>query len=725
MSSRHFYMIGKPELGYSEVNEIPKLWQVMKNFMFYHYEQYLDVRLSAKKTCEEVMSLLEKRRIPIKYDKKSMYKMIAKVEKYHKNWLSVNKNKKKKSPFSENARVEFQTLLSKEFDIRANENILRKQKPVVQVPSKVKAPSAIHIPVSPGKKRKRGAFESALMNFPNKRPRLDNVLGDETTSSDTENSAPPDDPIPKKSFINGNVVRTCDVLGLSSRQAIKIISAVAQALGHDLKTLKISHSSLWRMRKKGREKVAKRIKDSFVAKYATVHWDTKAMPDITGSTKKVERIPIIVSQESGVQLLGIPPIESQTGELMAEAVYNTLTEWNVLKNIESVSFDTTGGNTGTSKGAIILLEHMMKKKLLKLACRHHVYEVILRGVFELKFGKTTAPTVQLFERFQDKWDDIDKTKYAPGIQDSTVKGILNDVNHEMIIFCKKKLEENIVRNDYKELLQLTLIFLGDDTGDMSFKKPGAMSHARWLSKAIYALKIFMFHSEFKLTKREKSALRDFCIFVVKFYVKAWFGCTNAVGAPKQDLDFLKSIKKYSKNDANVSSTVLHKFSNHLWYLSEEPIGLAFFDDNVSMEDKRLLCKTFLSQSQPDGETRNFKLKIPSLEMIPLSEYRLHYFITENTHHFFNRFKISKKFLQTDPQEWKKDAEYIATQNMLKTLEVVNDHAERGVKLMADFNTLITKNEEQKQALMQVVSEERKHNKGLTKLELSKQHFRSN
>lgn len=56
--------------------------------------------------------------------------------------------------------------------------------------------------------------------------------------------------------------------------------------------------------------------------------------------------------------------------------------------------------------------------------------------------------------------------------------------------------------------------------------------------------------------------------------------------------------------------------------------------------------------------------------------------------------------------------------MLKTLSVVNDHAERGVKLMSDFNNLITKDEIQKQYALQVVDRFRKENSGITKRELA-------
>ena len=44
---------------------------------------------------------------------------------------------------------------------------------------------------------------------------------------------------------------------------------------------------------------------------------------------------------------------------------------------------------------------------------------------------------------------------------------------------------------------------------------------------------------------------------------------------------------------------------------------------------------------------------------------------------------------------------------MQTLKDVNDTAERGVKLFEEFNQLITKDEEEKQFLLQVVESNRK------------------
>ena len=73
------------------------------------------------------------------------------------------------------------------------------------------------------------------------------------------------------------------------------------------------------------------------------------------------------------------------------------------------------------------------------------------------------------------------------------------------------------RNDYREFLDLVLVFLDATPDDYKFRKPGAVSHARFMAKAIYTLKIYIFRTEFKLKKSEENALRNVCLFIVIVY----------------------------------------------------------------------------------------------------------------------------------------------------------------------------------------------------------------
>ena len=50
---------------------------------------------------------------------------------------------------------------------------------------------------------------------------------------------------------------------------------------------------------------------------------------------------------------------------------------------------------------------------------------------------------------------------------------------------------------------------------------------------------------------------------------------------------------------------------------------------------------------------------------------------------------------------------IMQKKIFKSLKVVNDTAERGVQLMAEYNSILTRNELERQHILEVVSEYRK------------------
>ena len=61
---------------------------------------------------------------------------------------------------------------------------------------------------------------------------------------------------------------------------------------------------------------------------------------------------------------------------------------------------------------------------------------------------------------------------------------------ELLAFCAAHLEAAQPREDYRELLELAVIFLGGQPArGVRFMEPGAMHHARWMSKALYSVKI--------------------------------------------------------------------------------------------------------------------------------------------------------------------------------------------------------------------------------------------
>ena len=77
-------------------------------------------------------------------------------------------------------------------------------------------------------------------------------------------------------------------------------------------------------------------------------------------------------------------------------------------------------------------------------------------------------------------------------------------------------------------------------------------------------------------------------------------------------------------------------------------------------------------------------------------------MSSNTLRFFRILGISSAFLQKEPRLWEEDEDYKASSEIVRSMRVVNDIAERGVALIEEYNKLITTDEEQKQFLLLVV-----------------------
>lgn len=452
-----------------------------------------------------------------------------------------------------------------------------------------------------------------------------------------------------------------------------------------------------------------------------LHWDGKLLPNITGR-EKVERLPILVSQDKNEQLLGVPKLKNGTGAEIASAVFDEISGWELLEHIQAICFDTTASNTGPFKGASALLEQKLGRQLLYLPCRHHIMELILRAVFELKLTKSPSPNVSLFERFKAQWKDLEQHEISPGIDDPYVAKRINLATRSKITqFCEHQLSKEICRSDYREFLELILMFLGEKVPNRSkLRPPGPTHHARWMGKGIYSLKTFLLRNHFQWKDaNEKNGVRDVCIFLVLFYVNVWFSCSIGAEAPNNDLNLLKDGIAYTAVDPAVSRTILAKFRNHLWYLSQEAVGLAFFDANVSTGEKTKMVESLcLGESSDDNDEDDDEYDgeviVPKRITATAAQIRKSYkskklssFVTPNTMKFFKRFGISTDFLKFDPNTWEFRDDYNAGVEICYNIRVVNDIAERGVKLITEFNQILTNDEQMKQFLLQVVAEYRK------------------
>lgn len=75
--------------------------------------------------------------------------------------------------------------------------------------------------------------------------------------------------------------------------------------------------------------------------------------------------------------------------------YIRLEEQNLLDNVQALCCETIASNTGHIKGTCIMLKQLLGCDILYFPCRHHIYKIILRAVFD--FMVTSGPGVQIFK----------------------------------------------------------------------------------------------------------------------------------------------------------------------------------------------------------------------------------------------------------------------------------------------------------------------------------------
>ena len=494
----------------------------------------------------------------------------------------------------------------------------------------------------------------------------------------------------------------------SSRQAMMIVTPALAAAGVDVDELSLSRSSLMRARNDSREMLAATVRQDFQPTVPLVaHFDGKMLLHSDGT--KHDSFAVVVSGLNIEKLLGIPVISSGTGQQMGQNVVEFVHEWKgVEDHLAALCFDTTASNTGVHTGAITVVQHSFNRRLLFLACRHHMFEIYASAVFDTFFS-SKGPEIELFRRFKVGWNNIDKSKFDPLAHNDADIGSLTDSEtkwlesrrSDVIKSLKLHLGEAQPREDYKEFAMLTLQLLGENI-DSGFTVPGAYHRARWMAKGIYCLKIFGFRHQFHMNKREINSLRRICLFITTIYASYWFTAPLASSAPANDLRMLQLIEDFKVVDSKVAGVAEGKIRLHLWYLSEDLAALSLFSKDSTYDDKVAIVNAMQRDPFPEDVRRVAPGKISNFKAVSVAD-----FVTQRSFNLFESLRLSKQFLETPVDTWSQRSDYQSACQTVQALKVVNDCAERAVKLATDFNEILTKNDFQRQLLYQVVEYHRK------------------
>ncbi|KAG0722564.1 hypothetical protein GWK47_044271 [Chionoecetes opilio] len=515
---------------------------------------------------------------------------------------------------------------------------------------------------------------------------------------------------PKEKKLTKELTLAWERDNLSIRAATSSYAAAAMSLGHDIEHITVSRSSIHRDRVKKREEIAMSL--SFKPEVPLVlHWDGMLLPSLADGRSLEERVAVLVSGEDTEELLGVLVSADGTGQAVVETVLKLVRESSLEGNIIGMAFDTTAANTGMVQGACIRIERTLEKPLVWLACRHHILEVVLKDVFEACMGPSSGPNIALFKRLQNRWPIVDQSRPQP-LTPTALSSDEEAHRLEMLGHLQRLLHcGNHPREDYKEIILLSVAYLGGGV-PTSFRAPGAYHMARWMAKAIYAVKIMLFHDQLEMSRRELAGIRRVAFFVTMVYAKYWNEAMIPSYAAKNDLDFITGVKRIC--DDGVASVAERAMRRHLWYLSENLIGLAIFDDSISPEQKAEMVEgmkrpsTTKNPRRPESKT-------------PINLNRSSAFCSVRSTQVLKSLLGGQQptFLELSPETWNTDSCFKCAKKRAGVLKVTNNLAERGIALIQRFLGNRTKDERQTQFLLKLA---RLHTKAVpkkTKAELKK------
>ena len=174
-------------------------------------------------------------------------------------------------------------------------------------------------------------------------------------------------------------------------------------------------------------------------------------------------------------------------------------------------------------------------------------------------------------------------------------------------------------------------------------------------------------------------LSRFVHYAVTLYIPGFIKASIGADASVNDLKLFHRLEKYKERDSQISEAALDTLRNHLNYL------LPLFSDEKSNLAKKM-----------------FSLKGEFVEIKKLA----------GPHHsrviqVFKILNLKSDWLGLPTNEWEDDEDYLAARKFVHTVKVINECAERGIKLAQDFAQIFTEDCNLRGQIFQVVKKDKR------------------
>ena len=528
--------------------------------------------------------------------------------------------------------------------------------------------------------------------------------------------------IDKDSFLD-NIALIADKTFTSSRNAVQIAAAALSTAGEsekdEISRLTISHRTLHRKRDKLRLSSDKLITENWKNKKQNslflLHWDEKTLRHLRQVDGSHAYMAVVLTDlyTEEEKILSIAEMENSGAEEGVSSVIKALQEWKInKKNIIGCVFDTTNTNSGWKSGIIVRLEKFLEKRIIHVYCRHHIFERMANDVINVYLGSSTAPEELSYKFLIDNWNKLN-------LCDREVIQIEKRTQVEDIINFTTKMHKIDFRDDYQEIVNLTLILLGafPDNSSYTIRPPGSISHARWMAKILCEFKIVLFSTQLiklrLITEDEANSHKQLTLFLILYYVKPWMTATLSSDAPVNDLILAESLRKMPSHllrsyplFKNMGEAMKTRLEEHLWYLSEELVVMSLFSEKLDEPQKNRCRKEMLRHYKENLDHVTGKLITPLLNNSKSTE--ISSLFGKESWRLLHLCGIKgRSFLEKPASSWEDDSDYKMLKNIVKNFVVVNDVAERAVLLAKTLQNKLTKNSKLKNTLVNIIPELRK------------------
>ena len=225
-----------------------------------------------------------------------------------------------------------------------------------------------------------------------------------------------------------------------------------------------------------------------------------------------------------------------------------------------------------------------------------------------------------------------------------------------------------------------------------FQRCGNTNAARFMQKSLYYLKLKLLSSHINfLTDKEKEEIESVSEFVGLFWAVWFLKCPMAADAPENDLLAIKQMRMYKGVRPEAATTCCQSLERHLWYLTPELVVLALASESLAATELKSLADTLIHTNRPKyfapvkptfpgpGFTQNDEIwgdngNIPSLARL----------VNERSWLMFHLLEMGEddtEWLREEVNLWERFDGYRRFRKFVVGLTVVNDPAERGVKLI--------------------------------------------